>query len=137
MISSPISPWRAPARPTWLSPPSSPCVLRLPIRRRSMASDGVATQGPLFNMLVGLGVAFFVQCSATGKPVVVGPHTGVEKSTWNALHVSFIGLSAILCATCVAGGLSKFRLHRWWIFALLGYYGVYMIVEAVIALLAE
>ena len=109
-----------------------------PIRRRSMmASDGVAAQGPLFNMLVGLGVAFFVQCSATGKPVVVGPHTGVEKSTWNALHVSFIGLSAILCATCVAGGLSKFRLHRWWIFALLGYYGVYMIVEAVIALLAE
>ena len=102
-----------------------------------MASDGVATQGPLFNMLVGLGVAFFVQCSATGKPVPVGPHTGVETSTWNALHVSFIGLSAILCATCVAGGLSKFRLHRWWIFALLGYYGVYMIVEAVIALLAE
>ena len=66
-----------------------------------------------------------------------GPHTGVEKSTWNALHVSFIGLSAILCATCVAGWLSKFRLHRWWIFALLGYYGVYMVVEAVIALLAE
>ena len=53
--------------------------------------------GPLFNMMVGLGVAFFIQCVYTKKAVPVD----MTDDTWNSLHVSFIGLSSILCATRV------------------------------------
>jgi Ca2+/Na+ antiporter len=85
--------------------------------------------GPLFNMMVGLGVAFFIQCVSTGKAVMIS----MSEDTWHSLHVSFIGLSGILCATCLAGVAKRFRLHYWWVFGLGGYYCVYMIVEAIIA----
>ncbi len=86
--------------------------------------------GPLFNMLVGLGVAFFIQCAYTKKPVPIN----LAGDTWKSLHVSFIGLSSILCATCVAAVCRSYRLQFWWAFALGGYYCVYMIAEATIAL---
>jgi Ca2+/Na+ antiporter len=89
--------------------------------------------GPLFNMLVGLGVAFFIQCVYTKKAVPIN----LAGDTWTSLHVSFVGLSSILCATCVAAAARSFRLQFWWVFALGGYYCVYMITEATIALAAH
>lgn len=53
--------------------------------------------GPLFNMLVGLGVAFFIQTSSTHEPVKIE----MTPATWQSLHISFIGLSTILVATCI------------------------------------
>lgn len=85
--------------------------------------------GPLFNMLVGLGVAFFVQCVSTKAPVPIH----LAEDTWYSLHVSFIGLSSILCATCAAAAAKGFRLQFWWVFALGAYYCAYMIAEATIA----
>ena len=60
--------------------------------------------GPLFNMLVGLGVAFFIQCVYTKKAVPIN----LAGDTWTSLHVSFVGLSSILCATCVAAAARNF-----------------------------
>ena len=42
--------------------------------------------GPLFNMLVGLGVAFFIQTSSTHEPVKIE----MTPATWQSLHISFI-----------------------------------------------
>ena len=89
--------------------------------------------GPLFNMLVGLGVSFFVQCAATGGPVRVDYSTGVKNTTLVSLTVSFVGLAGILCATALAGGVGGFRLRKWWIWPLMGYYSSYMLAEVIIA----
>jgi Ca2+/Na+ antiporter len=48
--------------------------------------------GPLFNLLVGLGFSFFVQTASNG-PI----QTHMKPSTTTVIHVSFIGLIAILC----------------------------------------
>ena len=76
----------------------------------------------------GLGLSFFVQCTGTKQPVDVK----LESSTMTVLHVSFLGLAGILCATAAAAAFGGFKLTKCWCFALVGYYLAYMISEVVV-----